>query len=68
MSAADWLLLVCLSVLWGGSFFFAKIAVGELPPLTVVLGRVRSRPALLIVLARATGVSAAGDRVWAPSS
>jgi drug/metabolite transporter (DMT)-like permease len=40
MSARVWLWLLTLSVLWGGSFFFAKIAVGELPPLTLVLGRV----------------------------
>lgn len=36
----DWLLLGILSVLWGGSFFFSKIAVAELPPLTVVFCRV----------------------------
>ena len=32
MSATDWLLLLLLSVLWGGSFYFAKIAVLEIPP------------------------------------
>ena len=57
MSAVDWLMLVCLSVLWGGSFFFAKIAVGEMPPLTLALGRVAIAAALLISLARATGVT-----------
>ena len=57
MSAVDWLMLVSLSVLWGGSFFFAKIAVGELPPLTLALGRVAIAAALLIALARATGVA-----------
>jgi drug/metabolite transporter (DMT)-like permease len=40
MGAVEWGLLLLLAVLWGGSFFFSKIAVGELPPLTVVLGRV----------------------------
>jgi drug/metabolite transporter (DMT)-like permease len=40
MSGGDWLLLLILSVLWGGSFFFAKVAVAELPPLTIVLARV----------------------------
>ena len=29
MSATDWSLLLMLSVLWGGSFYFAKIAVLE---------------------------------------
>jgi drug/metabolite transporter (DMT)-like permease len=33
-------LLLLLALLWGGSFFFSKIAVGALPPLTVVLCRV----------------------------
>jgi drug/metabolite transporter (DMT)-like permease len=57
MSAADWLLLVGLSLLWGGSFFLAKIAVLELPPLTVALGRVAIAAAILLTLARVTGVA-----------
>jgi len=67
MSATDWLLLVALSVLWGGSFFFAKLAVLELPPLTVALGRVALAAAMLVVLARLTGV-ALPDRpaAWRP--
>lgn len=40
MSLCVWVWLLSLSVLWGGSFFFAKAAVAELPPLTVVLARV----------------------------
>ena len=40
MSLSEWMLLVILSVLWGGSFFFNKIALEELPPLTLVLARV----------------------------
>ena len=40
MGRKEWLLLVALSLLWGGSFFFAELALVELPPLTVVLGRV----------------------------
>ena len=40
MSGKDWLLLMTLSVLWGGSFFFSEVALAELGPLTVVLGRV----------------------------
>ena len=67
MSAIDWLMLVGLSILWGGSFFFAKIAVLELPPLTVALGRVTIAAALLLALARATGVGMP-DRLgaWRP--
>ncbi len=33
-------MLVLLSLLWGGAYFFAGVAVRELPPLTVVLARV----------------------------
>ncbi|NQW51147.1 MAG: DMT family transporter [Rhodospirillales bacterium] len=40
MSLRVWIWLVSLSVLWGGSFFFAKVTVAELGPLTVVFGRV----------------------------
>lgn len=40
MGLTEWLLLLALAVLWGGSFFFFKILVDELPPFTVVLGRV----------------------------
>lgn len=40
MDGQDWGLLILLSVLWGGAYFFAGIAVKELPPLTVVLARV----------------------------
>ena len=40
MDGQGWALLVFLSVLWGGAFFFAGVAVKELPPLTVVLARV----------------------------
>ncbi len=40
MRATEWVLLVMLGIIWGGSFFFAKIAVEEVPPLTLVLFRV----------------------------
>jgi drug/metabolite transporter (DMT)-like permease len=40
MGPAAWSMLVALAALWGGSFFFSKVALGELPPFTVVLGRV----------------------------
>ncbi len=40
MGATEWVMLLTLSALWGSSFFFFKILVTELPPFTVVLGRV----------------------------
>src|SRR5215217_994884 len=67
MSPADWLLLVVLSVLWGGSFFFGKIALLEVPPLTVALGRVAIAATILVVLARITGtVLPASLYAWRP--
>lgn len=33
MGWKEWAMLIILSVLWGGSFFFNGIAVRELPPL-----------------------------------
>ena len=39
MNLADWLMLIALSVLWGGSFFFVGIAVKELAPFTIVFIR-----------------------------
>jgi hypothetical protein len=33
MGPVEWALLLLLALLWGGSYFFSKIAVGELPPL-----------------------------------
>jgi drug/metabolite transporter (DMT)-like permease len=50
MGGAEWGLLVSLSVLWGGSFFFNGVAVRELPPLTIVLGRVGLAAPLLLAL------------------
>jgi drug/metabolite transporter (DMT)-like permease len=52
ISATDWLLLLVLSVLWGGSFYFAKIAVLEIPPLTLALGRVSIAALALALFAR----------------
>lgn len=48
MNRQTWLLLILLSVLWGGSFFFASAALRELPPMTVVLARVALGAAFLL--------------------
>ncbi len=39
MNAWTWGLLVLLGLIWGGSFFFARIAVHYVPPLTLVFLR-----------------------------
>jgi drug/metabolite transporter (DMT)-like permease len=48
MDERDWALLVLLSILWGGSFYFTGVAVQELPPLTIVLARVAIAAVLLL--------------------
>ena len=40
MGPREWGLLVTLSLVWGGSFFFVELLVGDLPPLTIVWLRV----------------------------
>ncbi|MCM2473475.1 DMT family transporter [Rhizobium sp. CG5] len=50
----DWALLLILSVLWGGSFFFSKVALSELPPFTIVLARVAIAAIALFIYLRAT--------------
>jgi drug/metabolite transporter (DMT)-like permease len=65
MNAAEWLLLLTLALLWGGSFFFGKVALDELPPFTAVLGRVAIGAAILMVLVRLAGrAMPAGARSW----
>ncbi len=40
MGLTEWALLLALSLLWGGSFFFVGVAVEELGALTIVALRV----------------------------
>jgi drug/metabolite transporter (DMT)-like permease len=56
MRAAEWVQLLVLSLLWGGSFIFAKVAVSELPPLVVVLARVAIAAAVLVPALYLTGL------------
>jgi drug/metabolite transporter (DMT)-like permease len=50
-------LLIFLSILWGGSFFFTGAAVRELPPLTIVLARVALGAAFLLPVFKMLGGS-----------
>src|SRR6185436_1170870 len=55
MALRVWLWLLSLSVLWGGSFFFAKVAVSDLGPFTVAFARVAlAALALHVVLTAST--------------
>lgn len=48
IDAQSWILLLVLSLIWGGSFLFIAIAVKELPALLIVLARVGIAAAILI--------------------
>lgn len=65
MSALAWFLLIVLSVLWGGSFFFVAVAVTEIPPLTLVSLRVGCAAAMLWAALPLLGVAPPrGARAW----
>ncbi|ESR26471.1 DMT family transporter [Lutibaculum baratangense] len=55
MGTAEWTFLLLLSLLWGGSFLFAGLAVREMGPLTVVLGRVAIAGLALLVATKLRG-------------
>lgn len=57
MSTLAWALLLFLAFIWGGSFVFAKVAVAEIPPFTLVLLRVGLAATTLWVVCLATGVA-----------
>jgi len=66
MTAGDWTLLAVLSMLWGGSFFFVEVAIEQLPPVTVVTGRVGLAALALWISVAARGLSVPRDfRIWA---
>ena len=57
MGLTEWALLILLGVIWGGSFLFARIAVLEVPPMTLVLLRVAIAALALNIWLIATSVS-----------
>jgi drug/metabolite transporter (DMT)-like permease len=62
ISPLDWSLLIALSLLWGGSFFFVGVAVKALPPFTIVLLRVAIAATALHVVLRVTRAAMPWDR------
>ncbi len=65
MGVREWTLLLGLSILWGGSFFFVGVAVQELPPLTIVALRVGLAAVGLWVIALVLGLTPPrSPRVW----
>ncbi len=65
MNARVWAMLVLLSILWGGSFFFVGVVVTDLPPLTIVTLRVGIAAMTLWVIALMIGLRPPKElRVW----
>jgi drug/metabolite transporter (DMT)-like permease len=65
MGPREWFLLLTLSVLWGGSFFFVDVIVHSLPPLTIVLLRVGLAAIALHIVVVAAGQRMPWDgRLW----
>ncbi len=65
MAPVEWALLLTLSILWGGSYFFNAVALDALPPLTVVAARTTLGAVLLYVATRVTGARLPTDmRGW----
>lgn len=62
MTRLAWILLIALSLLWGGSFLSARIAAPHVPPLTLVLVRVALAAAALHLLLAALGRRMPTDR------
>ena len=67
MPLTQWLLLVFLSLLWGGSFLFVGMAVHELPLLTLVSARVGLAAVVLLPVAFAMGLRLPSRlKAWQP--
>ena len=59
------LLVLLLAAVWGGSFFFAEVALRELQPLVITLFRVSLAVPVLIVVVVLRGVPITRSlRVW----
>lgn len=57
ISLRDWSLIVLLGAIWGGSFFFARVAVAEMHPLVLVMFRVALAAAALQIWLAVRGPS-----------
>jgi len=65
MTPLEWGLLLLLSLIWGGSFFFNAVAVTALPPFTIVACRVAIGALCLIAVLYASGGRlATGRKTW----
>ncbi len=66
MTLGTWALLIALSLVWGGSFFFQSVALRELPTFTIVVARVGLAALTLLIVMKALGIRMpSSGRVWA---
>lgn len=63
-SRADYLLLLLLATLWGASYTFIRVAVGGIPPLTLIAARTLIAGSLLLAWMRARNISMPRDRAF----
>ncbi len=54
MSLRNWMLLLCLSILWGGSFFLNAVIIKHVPVLSIVFFRVFFAAILLLLFMKIT--------------
>ena len=65
LDAASAVMLMGLAAVWGGSFFFAELALEEVPPLTITLWRVGLAVPVLALIVRAKGLAMPRHaRIW----
>jgi drug/metabolite transporter (DMT)-like permease len=65
MTSYEWGMLLALSALWGGSFFFTDVALRALPPFTLVLLRVAGAALILNAVIPVLGLRLPTDaRSW----
>jgi drug/metabolite transporter (DMT)-like permease len=66
MGSNEWMMLLALATLWGGSFFFNGVAVRELPSFTLVWLRVSTASVVLLLIPRLLGQKMPNSvRIWA---
>ncbi len=66
MKRIDWLRLLLLSLVWGGSFLFYRVLAVELPPLITVLSRCAIGAASVALFIRAEGGTLSFPRAQIP--
>ena len=65
MSPRNLVILLLLSLIWGASFLFIKVAVATIPPLCVAFGRTSLAAVLLYLVLRSRGLKMpGGGPVW----